>query len=117
MSASAEISDSTSSCDQPPIDTLRRVPALANRPDDQRLPATRIPGGENSGNARLMFIVGCNVAAKVEVDAEVGQESVLYRTREAHRQKHEIGLDLEFSTSDRGEAGATVGAGLRLEAD
>ena len=45
------------------IDGLRGVASLADRPDDQRLPASRIAGGENPGLIHRLVVLGLDVAA------------------------------------------------------
>src|SRR5206468_6963639 len=72
--------------------------AFANRPDDERLAAAHVTGGENLGHRGSIVIgVRLDVRARVAVDAELLEHSWANGTDEAHRQEHEIRLELEFA--------------------
>ena len=44
----------------------------------------------------VLHDVGLDVAARVEVDAEVLDHPLLHRAEEAHREQHEVGLEREL---------------------
>ena len=45
--------------------------------------------------------VGADIAARVELDAERLDHAFVHRMHEAHREQHEVGLDLELAARDR----------------
>ena len=77
--------------------------ALGDRPDDQRLAAAGVAGGEDAGARRSRSRRG-DVAAGVEVQRELLDDALVLRVQEAHRQQHEVGAELELAALDLLEA-------------
>src|SRR5581483_2220394 len=68
--------------------------ALGDRPDDQRLAAPGVSGDEHVVDVGAVLAVALDVAALVEVQAELADQSVvLLRAGEAHRQEDQLGGD------------------------
>ena len=84
------------------VDRVRGLAAFADRPDHQRLAAAHVAGGEDLVERGLVVVgVGLDVAARVEREPERLDHALVHRMHEAHRQQHEIGLDLELGAGDR----------------
>jgi hypothetical protein len=98
------------------IDAARRLASLPDRPDDQRLPAAEVAAGEHAGNARHVVGVRLDVAARVELDAEVRQERALLRPQEPQREEDEVALELELAARDLDHLGRTAVLPLPLQA-
>ena len=64
-------------------------------------PATKTPGTED-----VVGHVARDVAALVEVDAELLDQARLLRAGEAHREEHQLGRDLALGALDLGELAA-----------
>ena len=62
-------------------------------------PATNTPG-----TLVMKSVVAGDVAALVELDAELLEQAALLRADEAHRQQHELGRELEVGALDLLEA-------------
>src|SRR5208337_813936 len=60
------------------IDALCGFAAFGDGPDNQRLAAAHIAGGEYAGNARHVIGVGRHVAARVERHAELLNHTVFH---------------------------------------
>ena len=98
------------------VDHPRALAALVDRPDDQRLPAARVAGGEHAGDARLVRR-RLDVAALVLLDAELVDRAVVLRVQEAHREQHEVGAQLAPGALDRLERRGGLGLGVVELAD
>src|SRR5471030_3522429 len=69
------------------VDRPRALPAFADRPDDERLTAAHVAGGEQLGNRGLVVLnVGGDVAARIERHARLLEQARLARPQEAHSQ-------------------------------
>src|SRR5260370_22080141 len=90
---------------QEPVDRPRAQATLADRPDHQRLAAAHVARRKHV-RARGLIVggVGADVAARVEIDAERLQQTLVYRMHETHREQYELRVEVE------------LGAGHRLEA-
>src|SRR5690606_24697408 len=87
------------------------------RPDDERLAAARVAADEDAGDARLVRRVGDDVAARIEREAELRDQTALFRAEEAEREEHEIALELEFAARDLLHLRRAAVRLLPLEAD
>ena len=58
----------------------------------------------------IVVDVGLDIAARVELDAEVLHHALVHRVRETHRQQHQIGLEREFRPGDRRDLGVDAHA-------
>src|SRR6202008_4752584 len=94
----------------------RALPAFADGPDDQRLAAAHVAAREDLGVAGLIPQgVREDVAALVQLEAEVLDHPLLHRAEEAHGEQHEIGLELELGTGDRLELAVSPRADQLLD--
>src|SRR5215208_1885420 len=73
------------------VDTGRTRPALGDGPDDQRLPSTGIPTGEDPVDVGRVVLVAGDIAPLVQGDAELSHHGVSLRPDETHRQQYELG--------------------------
>src|SRR2546423_11010325 len=62
---------------QIPVDVLGGVAAFADRPHHQRLAARHVAGGEDPRDAGHLGLVGPDVAALVDLDAELLEKRLL----------------------------------------
>src|SRR5687768_16854628 len=83
-------------CGKVRVDARRHVASLADGPDDERRAATDVAGGEHAFNGRAMGVVRAHGARGRQLHAELREQSVAARSREAHREQHEIGANREF---------------------
>src|SRR5438876_11342280 len=60
--------------------------AFADCPDHQGLSAAKIAGGEDAGHAGHVVLIRDDIAALVELEAELTDRAVLFGTEETHRQ-------------------------------
>ena len=76
------------------VDDARAAAALGDRGDDERLADPRVAGGEDAVVRRL---VGrrLDVAAAVEIERELLDRARVLGVREADRDEHEVGGQLE----------------------
>src|SRR3970040_2076897 len=85
------------------VDGTGALPALANRPDDQRLAAPHVAGGENLWHRRYVSARALRlrpgIAPGVLLHAEFLQQR-MHRRDETHRQQNEIGGHVEFRARD-----------------
>ncbi len=66
------------------VDRARALTPFANRPDDQRLAAPRVAGGEYLGHRRAVVVdVRAHVAARVALDAELVEQALPAPARES----------------------------------
>ena len=80
---------------------MRRLAALADRPHHQRLAAAHVAGGKDLVDRGAVIAgVGGDIAALVERQAEVLDHALVHRMHEAHRQQHELGVELEFAAGN-----------------
>src|SRR6266542_5052839 len=71
------------------VDRAGALPAFADRPDDQRLAAPHVAGGEDRGYRGLIIErVGGDIAARVELDPGLVQHPRPARPEEPHRQQY-----------------------------
>ena len=66
------------------------APALVDRPDDQRLAATRVAGGEDAVAARWRSRVAATLP-RASRSTPSSSRSALLGAEEAHREQHELG--------------------------
>ena len=64
------------------------VATFLDCPYNQRLPTPHIAGREHAGNGRHVVFVGGDVAALIELDAELPKQSAANRTDESHRKQN-----------------------------
>ena len=87
---------------KPRVDGRRAAPALVDRPDDQRLAAARVAGGEDAATRGL--VAG---ASRTLPRASRSRPSARAAPRlgpeEAHREQHEVGLEPSLGAGDRRE--------------
>src|SRR6266850_676626 len=76
---------------------------FGNRPHDQRLSTTHVPGGEDTGHGGHAVVVGCDVSTRVEDEAQLLDHPATHRTDEAHRDQYQVGIQSELGASDRSE--------------
>src|SRR5687767_1452137 len=78
------------------VDRAGALPALADRPDDERLASAGVAGGEylrRAGDVGTLSVGRrLGVAARVLFHAELAEHR-LQRRNEAHRQQHQVGRD------------------------
>src|SRR6201992_155321 len=72
------------------VDGGRARPALGDGPHNQRLPATGVTADEDPWLGGLPVGGPGDVAARIELDPQVGQQRALLRAGEAHREKHQV---------------------------
>ena len=60
------------------------------------------------GTLVILFGVRLDVASRVELDAERLDQAVALRVQEAHRQQHEVGVDVELAAGDLDHLHAAV---------
>src|SRR5687767_2878318 len=82
------------------IDPACRLAALADRPDDQRLPAAQIAGGEDARDASHVVLVRDDVAALVQLEPELADRAVLLGAEETEREEAEVAVQFEFRPGD-----------------
>ena len=81
------------------VDRPRAQTAFADRPDHERLAAAHVAGGEHIRHRGLIVrCVGAHIAARVEIDAERLQQAFMHRMHEAHRQQHQLRVELELAS-------------------
>jgi hypothetical protein len=79
------------------VDAACRLAAFPDRPHDQRLATPHIAAREDARHARLIVGADGDVAALVETDAEVLEESLALGAEKAERQQNQLAVDLEQS--------------------
>src|SRR5690606_23385667 len=86
----------------------RRLPAFADRPDDERLAAAHVAGRPELVDRRpVVVVVGDDVGGATFVRvhlqplAEIAEDSARERPAETDGDKDEVGLDDEFRAGDR----------------
>src|SRR5215212_4308651 len=83
------------------VDRARRLAALANRPDDQRLAAAHIACHEDLACTRAIIpVVGEHVAPSVDRDLGLLDQPGPHRARKADRQEDEVGLEEELGAGN-----------------
>src|SRR5687767_12163125 len=95
-------------CGKVRVDARRHVASLADCPDDKRRAATDIAGGEDAFDGRAMGVVRAHGARGRQLHAELREQSVAARSREAHREQHEIGANREVGPWNRCEHRAST---------
>ena len=76
--------------------------AFADRPHHERLAAAHVAGCKHLRvGALISQDVGLDVAALVELEPERLDHAFVHGMHEAHRQQHQIGVELEFGAGDR----------------
>src|SRR5213594_129091 len=80
------------------VDESCRLAAFANSPDNERLAATHVSGGEDARNVGHLFRVRGDVAALVDNHAQLLEHSLLLRAKKAHREQDKIDVDCEFAS-------------------
>ena len=89
--------------------------AFGDGPDDQRLAAAHVAGGEDAGDGGHVVGVGSNVAAAVERHAQLLDGAVLRGSGEAHGEQDKVGVEGEFGAGDGREIGRRADAdGVQL---
>src|SRR5918993_3502124 len=84
------------------VDGARRLPTLADRPDDQRLAAPHVARHEHLWRrGAIIAVVRGDVPAPVELDPGFLQQSRLDRSGEADGEEDEVGLEQELRPGDR----------------
>src|SRR6187431_1197924 len=71
-----------------------RRSSLGDRPDDERLPAPRVAGHEDTRNRGVKVVLTVDVAAAGELRAQLLLEERALGSCESHRNQHEIRWDL-----------------------
>src|SRR3954447_21404809 len=84
---------------QPAVHGLRALPALADRPYDERLPAPGVAACEDAVARGRPAHVG-DVPARVELQIKTLDDPLRLRVQEAHREHDELGRDLELRALD-----------------
>ena len=79
---------------EPRVDAGGGGTALGDGPDDERLPTTGVAGDEDARDRAHEVLVAPDVAALVELDAELLDDARALRAEEAHREEDELGGDL-----------------------
>ena len=69
---------------------LGRLAALADRPDHERLAARMSPAAKTPGTLVMLVVVGPDVAALVELDAELRRAAGFSGPRKPMREQHEL---------------------------
>src|SRR4030095_1371787 len=83
---------------QEQVDRARALATFANRPHDERLSAPHVARGEHLRHRRLVVVGVCpDVAAGVARNAELRKQAAGGGTEKAHREQHEVGLELELA--------------------
>src|ERR1700730_6556732 len=78
------------------IDSLRRLAAFADRPDDKRLAPPHVAAGKHLGLRGLVaHLAGQDVAAQIKRHAKSFQQSLMHRRDKTRGEKDEIGPELE----------------------
>src|SRR6185436_17644367 len=90
------------------VDATGAAAAFRDRPDDERLAALHITGGEYPGDARHPVLVTPDVAAVGHAHAELVEHAAALGPEKAHRQQHQIGFELELRVRNRPELEAAV---------
>src|SRR5208337_5662572 len=81
---------------------MRSLPALADRPHNQGLAAPCVASRENlRTRGSIVAVVGLYIAARVEIETKGGCKTFMHWRDEAHREEHEIGLDLKLTPGYR----------------
>src|ERR1700682_2959642 len=101
---------------QPMIDAISSVAPLANRPNDERRPAVRIAGRKDAGHVGPVRAIGRNVAATIQLDAEIDEQLALNGTGKAHGEQYEVRLQLELGPGHWRVFSAPVGEAPPLQA-
>ena len=81
----------------------------ADGPDDERLAAAHVAGGEDAVD-RGHVVGGGDVAAIVEREAELLDHAVAHRAEEAHGEQDEIDVEGELGAGDGFELGRRADA-------
>src|SRR5690606_6477573 len=89
---------------QPRVDARGGGPSLGDRPHDERLATTGVTGDEHPLDAAHVIQVAPDVPALVELDAQLLDQALALRSREAHRQQHELRGDDLLAAGDLLEA-------------
>src|SRR4029078_2421127 len=76
------------------------LPALADRPDHQRLPASQISRRKDARNAGHVVLIRDNVPARVELQLDLPDRPILLGTEEAQREEAQIAIHLELAAGD-----------------
>ena len=85
---------------QPAVDAGGARAALGDRPHDQALAAAHVAAREDARLAGHEALVARDVAARVELDAELLEHARALRADEAHRQQHQLARQLEVGALD-----------------
>src|SRR5271166_3459583 len=81
------------------VDSASTLPAFADRPDDERLAAPHVAGGEQLRNrGAIVDGIGADIAAGIELDTGLLDHAGLARPEKAHCQEDEISLQIEGAT-------------------
>ena len=67
------------------VDRSGRFTPFVNRPDDERLTAPQVARGEHIGHARHVVCIGFDIAARIELESQIGDRPLALGTDEAHR--------------------------------
>src|SRR6516165_27961 len=83
------------------VDSASALPALADRPDDERLAAPHVAGGEQLRNrGAVVDGIGADITAGIELDTGLLDHAGLARPKKAHCQEDEISLQIEGAARD-----------------
>src|SRR5262249_23953632 len=99
------------------VDAARRLAAFPDRPDDERLTAPHVAAREHAGHARLVVRSDGDVAALVELHAELVDHPRLLRSEEPHGEQHEVAIELAVAAGNLDHLHAAVVGLLPLETD
>src|SRR3954452_3960309 len=83
---------------QVPVDGGGGAAALGDSPDDQRLAAAHVPGGEDARDRGGVRAVPGDVTPLVEIDAEAVEQARPFGPGEAHGQQHQVSAQLALGT-------------------
>src|SRR5688500_10312443 len=79
------------------VDAAGGLAAFADGPDDERLTAADVAGGEHAGHARHVILVRDHVAAVVELQAELADRAVLFGAEEAEGEEAQVAVEFELA--------------------
>ena len=79
---------------EPQIDRPGALAALVDRPHDKRLATADVARSKHALPARHVVGPGLHVAARVELEPQVGDGALLLRAHEAHREQRQLARPL-----------------------
>ncbi len=85
---------------QPGVDPGCARTALGDRPHDEALAAAHVAAGEDARLVGHEHGIALDVAARIEVDAELLEQALLLRAEKTHRQEHQLHGQLEVGALD-----------------